>query len=181
MGQLYASLKTGHVTASVALERLVAFSAKNRFYRANRELGGPHLQDRFHFALSVGTGAARGSGAGILKVEQLHALARDVFYSRRGRNQRPRAPELMNTCSCVTLTLACIVYWQAGALSGFNQCDPAGNGIDLPLLEHVRPIECDNVVLLWPIHPGSAARPPSAKGHESECLAYNIIRFCLSP
>ena len=37
MGQLYASLKTGHVTASVALKRLVAFSAKNRFYRANRE------------------------------------------------------------------------------------------------------------------------------------------------
>jgi TnpA family transposase len=39
MGQLYASLKTGHVTASVALKRLVAFSAKNRFYGANRELG----------------------------------------------------------------------------------------------------------------------------------------------
>jgi TnpA family transposase len=28
MGQLYASLKTGHVTASVALKRLVGFSAK---------------------------------------------------------------------------------------------------------------------------------------------------------
>ena len=39
MGQLYASLKTGHVTASVALKRLVSFSAKNRFYRANRDLG----------------------------------------------------------------------------------------------------------------------------------------------
>ena len=39
MGQLYASLKTGHVTASVALKRLVGFSAKNRFYRANRDLG----------------------------------------------------------------------------------------------------------------------------------------------
>src|SRR5271165_4422568 len=35
----YASLKTGHVTASVALKRLVGFSAKNRFYRANRDLG----------------------------------------------------------------------------------------------------------------------------------------------
>jgi TnpA family transposase len=30
MGQLYASLKTGHVTASMALKRLVGFSAKNR-------------------------------------------------------------------------------------------------------------------------------------------------------
>ena len=39
MGQLYASLKTGHVTVSVALKRLVGFSAKNRFYRAYRDLG----------------------------------------------------------------------------------------------------------------------------------------------
>src|SRR5215510_9750151 len=39
MGQLYASLKTGHVTASVALKRLVGLSAKNSFYRANRDLG----------------------------------------------------------------------------------------------------------------------------------------------
>ena len=39
MGQLYASLKTGHVSASVALKRLVGFSTKNRFYRANRDLG----------------------------------------------------------------------------------------------------------------------------------------------
>src|ERR1700737_5324521 len=39
MGKLYASLKTGHVTASVALKRLEGFSAKNQFYRANRDLG----------------------------------------------------------------------------------------------------------------------------------------------
>jgi hypothetical protein len=39
MGQLFASLKTGHVTASVALKRLVGSSVKNRFYRANRDLG----------------------------------------------------------------------------------------------------------------------------------------------
>src|ERR1700739_3129405 len=39
MGQLYASLKTGHVTASVVLKRLLGFSAKNRFYRANRDFG----------------------------------------------------------------------------------------------------------------------------------------------
>jgi hypothetical protein len=32
MGQPYASLKTGHVAASVVLKRLVGFSAKNRFY-----------------------------------------------------------------------------------------------------------------------------------------------------
>ena len=39
MGQFYASLESGHTTASVALKRLAAFSPKHRFYRANRELG----------------------------------------------------------------------------------------------------------------------------------------------
>ena len=40
------------------------------------------------------------------------------------------------------------MYWQAREISGvLSQCDPAGNGIDLSLLEHVSPIEWDNVVL----------------------------------
>ena len=39
MGEFYSSLASGHTTASVALKRLVACPAKNRFYRANRDLG----------------------------------------------------------------------------------------------------------------------------------------------
>jgi TnpA family transposase len=50
---------------------------------------------------------------GLLKVEQLHALARDVFYGRRGRINALGLWEQMNTCSCLNLILACIVYWQA--------------------------------------------------------------------
>jgi Tn3 transposase DDE domain len=85
---------------------------------------------------------------GLLKVEQLHALARDVFYGRRGRINARELWEQMNTCSCLTLILACIVYWQAREISRvLSQCDPVGNGIDLSLLEHVSPIEWDNVVL----------------------------------
>jgi hypothetical protein len=44
--------------------------------------------------------------------------------------------------------MACIVYWQAWENSQvLNECDPVANGIDLSLLEHVSPIEWDNVVL----------------------------------
>ncbi len=40
MGQFYASLEAGHVTASIALKRLTGFTEKNHFYRrANVELG----------------------------------------------------------------------------------------------------------------------------------------------
>ena len=112
MGQLYASLQSGHVTASVALKRLVAYSAKNRFYRANRDLGRV-LKTEFilqYFSEPDLRGRIR---RGLLKVEQLHALARDVFYGRRGRINARELWEQMNTCSCLTLILACIVYWQA--------------------------------------------------------------------
>lgn len=84
----------------------------------------------------------------MLKVEQLHALARDVFYGRRGRINARELWEQMNTCSCLTLILACIVYWQAREISwAVSQGDPAADGVELSLLDHVSPIEWDNVVL----------------------------------
>jgi TnpA family transposase len=151
MGQLYASLKTGHVTASVALKRLVGFSAKNRFYRANRDLGRI-FKTEFILQYLSEPELRRRIRRGLLKVEQLHALARAVFYGRRGRINARELWEQMNTCSCLNLILACIVYWQACEISRvLGECDPLANGIDLSLLEHVSPIERDNVGALRPI------------------------------
>src|SRR6202030_2591332 len=69
---------------------------------------------------------------GLLKVEQLHALARDVFYGRRGRINARELWEQMNTRSCLNVILARIVYWQACEISRvLSECDPIANGIDL--------------------------------------------------
>jgi hypothetical protein len=68
----------------------------------------------------------------------------------------------VRSSSCLTLILGCIVYWQAREISRvLSQCDPVGNRVDLSLLEHISPIEWDNVVLYGPIHPGSKPRPPA--------------------
>jgi len=54
----------------------------------------------------------------------------------------------MNSCGCLTLILACIIYWQAREIDRvLNEGDPEGSGINLSLLEHVSPIEWENVVL----------------------------------
>ena len=50
---------------------------------------------------------------GLLKVAQLHALARDVFYGRRGRINAREFWEQMNSCSYLTLILGCVIYRQA--------------------------------------------------------------------
>ena len=82
---------------------------------------------------------------GLLKVEQLHALARDVYYGRRGRINARELHEQMNSCSCLTLILACVIYWQAKEISRVVRgCGPE---IDISMLEHVSPIEWDNIIL----------------------------------
>jgi TnpA family transposase len=83
-----------------------------------------------------------------LKVEQLHALARDVYYGRRGRINARELHEQMNSCSCLTLILACVIYWQAKEISRVVRChEPEDGNIDVVMLEHVSPIEWDNLIL----------------------------------
>src|ERR1700726_101071 len=92
------------------------------------------------FLLRTGNSLAAQRARGLLKVEQLHALARDVFYGGRGRINALGLWEQMNTCSCLNLILACIVYWQAREISRvLGQCDPVANGVDTSLLEHISP------------------------------------------
>jgi TnpA family transposase len=149
MGQFYASLESGHTTASVALRRLASCTAKNRFYRANRDLGRIFKTEFLLSYLSEPPLRSR-IRKGLLKVEQLHALARDVYYGRRGRINARELHEQMNSCSCLTLILACVIYWQAKEISRVVRwCQPkeADAKLDVTLLKHVSPIEWDNVIL----------------------------------
>ncbi|NIV91233.1 Tn3 family transposase, partial [candidate division KSB1 bacterium] len=149
IGQFYASLETGHATASVALKRLAGFSGKNHFYRANRELGRV-FKTEFILQYLSQTPLRRRIRRGLLKGEELHTLARDVFYGKRGRVAARELEEQMNTCSCLTLILACIIYWQVREIERVIeelQLKEADDGLALNLLEHISPIGWDNVLL----------------------------------
>jgi TnpA family transposase len=147
MGHFYASLECGHVTASTAMKRLNGFTGKNHFFRANRELGRIFKTD--HILQYMSNQALRSrTRKGLLKNEQLHALARDLNYGKRGRISNRDIQEQQNSCSCLTIILACIVYWQAKEINRvILECDPIGNGIDIQLIEHISPITWDNVIL----------------------------------
>ena len=112
IGQFYAAFPAGHATASAALQRLNRFQASNRFYAANRELGRA-LKTEFVLQYMSEPKLRAKVRRGLLKVEQLHALARAVYYGQRGRISAREVYDQMNACSCLTLILACIVYWQA--------------------------------------------------------------------
>jgi TnpA family transposase len=137
MGHFYASLESGHVTASTALRRLNGFSGKNHFYRANRELGRLF---RTEHTLSFMSDPAlrRRNRRGLLKGEQIHALARDIKLGKRGRIHKRDWLEQRHSCSCLTLVIACIIYWQAKEINRvIQQRSPSEEGIDISLIQHV--------------------------------------------
>jgi TnpA family transposase len=78
----------------------------------------------------------------------LHALARDIYYGRRGRINARELHEQINACNCLTLILACVIYWQAKEINRvLKEVDLEQEGIDPALVGHISPIEWDNVVL----------------------------------
>mgnify|MGYP006278963325 CR=1 FL=1 len=147
MGQFYASLEKGYATASVALKRLVTFTSKNHFYRANRELGRIFKTENILNYMADPL-LRLNRRKGLLKGEQIHQLAREVAFGKRGKVRARDFYEQKNTCSCLTLILACIIYWQSSEIMRIvNQCNPSSENINLKLLEHISPISWDNILL----------------------------------
>jgi len=147
IGHFYASLECGHTTASTAMKRLNGFTGKNHFYRGNRELGRAIKTEHILQYMSDKSLRLR-TRRGLLKVEQLHSLARDLKFGKRGRISQRDLQEQKNSCSCLTLIMASIVYWQANEIYRVvRECCPKENDIDLALLEHISPISWDNVIL----------------------------------
>ena len=71
-----------------------------------------------------------------------------MYYGRRGRINARELHEQMNSCSCLTLILACVIDWPAKEISRVVRwCQPEDEKLDVALLEHVSPIEWDNVIL----------------------------------
>lgn len=85
---------------------------------------------------------------GLLKSEELHALARQIAYGKQGKITGRDLHAQQNTSSCLTLIMACIIYWQAKELNRIVlECDPSKAGVDLALLAHISPIGWENIVL----------------------------------
>lgn len=85
---------------------------------------------------------------GLLKGEQIHALARDIKLGKRGWVDKRDWLEQRHSCSCLTLVMACIIYWQAKEINRVIQEHlPDDSSIDISLIQYVSPISWDNVIL----------------------------------
>ena len=146
IGRFFCSMATGHTTASVAMKRIHAFGGGNHFYRAVRELGRV-FKTEFILEYLARPTLRRRVRQGLLKSEELHALARSVFYGKLGRADWRDFRRQTSTASCLTLILACIVYWQIKELERVLASSGDETDLDFDLLVHVSPVGWDNVTL----------------------------------
>ncbi len=66
-------------------------------------------------------------------------------YGKRGWLHKRDCLEQRNSCSCLRLILASIIYWQAKEIHRvLLDCEA---DVDLSLVEHISPIAWDNVIL----------------------------------
>ncbi len=101
---------------------------------------------------------------GLLKGEQLHALARDLIYGRRGRLNSRDWLQQKHPCSCLTLVIACIIYWQAKEIHRVIQTHVPPEHIDLKLLSHISPVSRDKIAICLLCAIGLLARQARAAG-----------------
>ena len=82
---------------------------------------------------------------GLLKGEQLHALARCVHYGRLDQRDFERQT---GAASCLLLILAAIIYWQLREIDRvFSEADSDADDLNFELLSYISPIGWDNVLL----------------------------------
>lgn len=148
IAQLVASFAYGHATASVVMQRIVSFGAGNRLYRATRELGRI-FKTEFVLEYLRAPELRRRVRRGLLKSEELHGLARSVFYGKLGRADWRDFRRQMSSASCLMLIMAAIIYWQIREIERvIEEADVLEvEGLRLDLLSHVSPIGWENVTL----------------------------------
>lgn len=85
---------------------------------------------------------------GLLKSEQFHALARRVAFGKQGTIEADQWHDQRTIAGCLTLIMACIIYWQAKEISrAIQDGDPDAAGLNLDLLSHISPIHWENVII----------------------------------
>ena len=146
MGQFFCSMATGYTTASVAMKRVVGFGPNNHLYRVIRELGRA-FKTLFILEYLEQQDLRRRVRRGLLKSEELHALARSVFYGKLRKADWRDFRRQMSTASCLLIILAAIVYWQIREIERVLGDSDPGEDVPVDLLDHISPISWENVVL----------------------------------
>jgi TnpA family transposase len=151
MLRLAASLKYGHVTASLIVAKLSRADRQNTLAAALKEYGA--LRRTIYAARYLSRPDYRRKiGRQLNKGESMHALRRDVFYAHEGAIRRRHLQQQNDQAWCLTLAANAITAWTTEYLGlAVEQLRSHGRRVDAALLAHLSPAQSDNIGLIGTI------------------------------
>jgi len=145
--RLAASIQKGAVTASLILSKLASYPRQNNLAVALREIG---RIERTLFTLDwlQSPDLRRRVTVGLNKGEARHALARAVFFYRRGMVQERNFEEMENRASGLNLVVAAIILWNTVKLrQAVQQLEMQNTPLPESCLPHLSPLVWDHILL----------------------------------
>ncbi len=151
MLRLAASLKYGHVTASLIVGKLSRADRQNTLAAALKEYGA--LRRTIYAARYLSREDYRRKISRQLnKGESIHALRRDVFYAHKGTIRRRHLQQQTEQAWCLTLTTNAVITWMTEYLGlAVDQLRGQGRRVDEELLAHISPAHSENIGLFGTI------------------------------
>jgi TnpA family transposase len=148
MLRLAASLKYGHVTASLIVGKLSRADRQNTLAAALKEYG---LLRRTVYAARylAREDYRRKISRQLNKGESVHALRRDVFYAHEGAVRRPHLQDQTEQAWCLTIAPNAISTWTAEYLGLAVQ--QFRDHINDEILAHISPAQSENIGLFGAI------------------------------
>jgi TnpA family transposase len=118
--RILASIRLGETSARLLTLRLSSYARQNPLYRVLREVGRIY-KTRFILRYYDDVDFRRRINAGLNRMELFNALARHLFYARRGENwERDMDQQLQRASALLILGNACVL-WNAVRLSEMVQ------------------------------------------------------------
>lgn len=151
MLRLAASLKYGHVTASLIVAKLSRADRQNTLAAALKEYGA--LRRTIYAARYLARPDYRRKiGRQLNKGESMHALRRDVFYAHEGAIRRRHLQHQDDQAWCLTLAANAITAWTTEYLGlAVQQLRSQGRLVDDTLLAHLSPAQSATIGLIGTI------------------------------
>ena len=160
------SIRLGTVTASLLMRKLAAYPRQNALALALRDMG---RIERTLYVLEwlQSPELRRRVTVGLNKGEAKNALARAIFFNRRGVVQDRAFEDQQSRASGLNLVLAAIILWNTLALEqAVEKLQAQGVSVPDEYLQHLAPLGWEKIILtgkyFWDLeHANPLLAPPS--------------------
>jgi TnpA family transposase len=144
--RILASIRRGNASAVVLCLRLSSYARQNVLYRALREVGRIY-KTRFIMRYYDEVEFRRRINAGLNRMEFFNALARHLFYARRGENWERDMDQQLHRASALLIMANACVLWNSVQLSrAVQELRAAGIHFHPEDFHHVSPYAFEHII-----------------------------------